>query len=446
MAARSLSSKQHVRMKSLKAALSKNQYDYDINLELAGLMATSARFHDAIDLVDTCLAIDSHSWRAYYCKANIFKRMGLLTKAQQYAKRGLCMHPGNGSLLGQVESLHLLIEHKKLRAEDGMHGEGNLQKYDENISSRVKNILHKALQGGSHGKSAEQMIAFGNDERFSTQTERPAVTNLLNHLGSRRKECLVYYKTVYEKEVSNVLKLGRRYIRGILRRHELEKRAKEDKHKQHVNELVAHANAIEKAKTMEKERLEAKGGVQDEETLSKEEAIVTPTNIREAHPVKEFKLPTYLMFWDIDDTVFCSFPHIKQLDCKKVAAFTPRYLFNTSPKVIPQIMKFYHWLYHNGVKIIFVSERPHYLYQATQAALNNAGLHGYLDLILRKGAESHMPLKSFKKNARKSALLKYRKKYGHLYVLGNLGDQDCDFDDNDSGIRMKLPNYMYSLS
>ena len=175
------------------------------------------------------------------------------------------------------------------------------------------------------------------------------------------------------------------------------------------------------------------------------------TKLEETCP--EFPLPKYVLFMDVDDTIFSTYTRMKESNMKTIPIFELSYLLDTQPEVIKPMLDFYDWILSKGnINIIFLSERPFYAHAKLEIALRNSGFNDYYSLICRD--KMHQPsacsVKVFKTLARKKILYSLNQKYGdkyRIFVIGEVGDQSCDFmgdDEQTEGVQIKIPNYMYT--
>ena len=476
----------HVYMNNMRAVLKLNPYHFEANLELSHLLANLAKpqFLDALRHVDLCLNMNPDFWRSYLVKAKIFVGMGLIDKAEIVVKKGLSMHPGSGALHEQQRALHTLVEHRNQRKDhEGDAGEGNLQKYDKLLSERFKVALMHALKGSSRTihdpRDPDNLVNIAVDhlDVDNDDTYHPPVLNLIKHYGRKMYECQEYYEKVYEKEVKNILKLGRRYIRGVQRKHVLEREEKirvwHAKRKEAMDDREAKRMAKEAQKKRKEEKLGLNVEIDEEDEETKDQILKAALSGRNDDSEDDssssdedgaeekcpgYDLPTYVMFFDIDDTVFSTYRLYKQNQFKGFKVYDLENLRQTTPDVIKPVLKFFRWLRSNDIKVIFLSERPKFAHDQTRSALKNSGFTGFTKLILKKSeprATLPMSCKNFKRREVKALISEWKEKERGMHVLGTLGDQDADHfdgktspeqkDDVDYGMSLKLPNYMYKI-
>ncbi|EQC39086.1 hypothetical protein SDRG_03294 [Saprolegnia diclina VS20] len=140
---------------------------------------------------------------------------------------------------------------------------------------------------------------------------------------------------------------------------------------------------------------------------------------------------------DIDDTALVSYGYMKSTKFEAIPMTQFKYLIHGSPPANPMVLRFYSYLKWKGIKVVFVSERPERVRDATLRALFLAGYREDM-VVLRQPCEHLMSTANFKQRAR----AKLQKEYN---VIGCLGDQFGDITGNYTGARFKLPNYLYTV-
>lgn len=143
--------------------------------------------------------------------------------------------------------------------------------------------------------------------------------------------------------------------------------------------------------------------------------------------------------FDIDETALANYPHIKALDFGSVYSLWNEWTNSGKAKPIPQTKKLYDWLVSKGVKIFFITGRYTEYYDATRKNLINAGYTKFDTLICRKKEESGKNAAEYKSFQRAELAKK------GVNIIANIGDQWSDLNGGNSGIIIKLPNYIYIL-
>jgi predicted secreted acid phosphatase len=102
-----------------------------------------------------------------------------------------------------------------------------------------------------------------------------------------------------------------------------------------------------------------------------------------------------------------------------------------------QVKDLYDYLLQKNAKIIFLTGRFQEEYDYTFQNLINEGFTTFDTLIVRRPEEQKLPAVEFKSNVR-TALTQQG-----YDIIGNVGDQWTDLDGPYSGIKIKIPNYLY---
>ena len=560
----------HTLMKKLRDVLKLNPFHWNANFDIASVLSAleKPQFNRSLYHIHLCLDQTPLSWRCYHLKCLVYISMGSIDKALRTCKIGLSMHPGCGALHEQQRTLHTLIEHRAMRTEEGQHGEGSLAEYENILSERMKLALLSVLNKVRHssidprdpdslGNIAQDLLNVhvkSSDDASNEPIEAffPPVVNLIKHYGPRRYECQSYYESVvYEREILDIIKIGKRGIKAIQSKHLMERStkikawndakkqqqeleelkrerlAREERQRQEklrilqltderidnsseskekdvdhsqkaskedvgmgeskekgsatLNDLESNAQgnttqkALRRNKAKKKKKKKKRGGLgsTDRRTTTSPQQGTTDTlhsveidnsdekdaqddsssapKLEETCP--EFPLPKYVLFMDVDDTIFSTYTRMKESNMKTIPIFELSYLLDTQPEVIKPMLDFYDWIISKGnINIIFLSERPFYAHAKLEIALHNSGFNHYYSLICRD--KMHQPstcsVKAFKTRARKKILNSLNQKYGdkyRIFVIGEVGDQSCDFmgdDEQTEGVQIKIPNYMYT--
>ena len=144
-----------------------------------------------------------------------------------------------------------------------------------------------------------------------------------------------------------------------------------------------------------------------------------------------------VVIFDIDDTALLNYEGSKKMGYGYVKSMVDEWVSSAEVPAIPQVKDLYDYLLQRDVKIIFLTGRFHDEYDYTYQNLMNEGFTTFDTLIVRRPEEQKLPAVEFKSNVR-TALT--QKGYD---IIGNVGDQWTDLDGPYSGIRVKIPNYIY---
>ena len=146
-----------------------------------------------------------------------------------------------------------------------------------------------------------------------------------------------------------------------------------------------------------------------------------------------------LAIFDIDETILSNYPHTKALGFGFNLKLWNEWLLQADAPVIPQTKKLYDWLIDKGVNVVFITGRQYEIHDATIKNLNEQGITQYVDVITRSPKTSKMSAAVYK-NYERSVLADK----GYDIVL-TIGDQWSDLEGENTGLKVKLPNYLYLI-
>lgn len=143
------------------------------------------------------------------------------------------------------------------------------------------------------------------------------------------------------------------------------------------------------------------------------------------------------VIFDVDDTVLLNYEGSKKMGYGYVKNMVDEWVSTAQVPAIPQVKDLYDYLLQRNVKIIFLTGRFHDEYEYTFQNLINEGFTTFDTLIVRRAEEQKLPAVEFKSNVR-TALTQQG-----YDIIGNVGDQWTDLKGPYSGIKVKIPNYIY---
>lgn len=146
-----------------------------------------------------------------------------------------------------------------------------------------------------------------------------------------------------------------------------------------------------------------------------------------------------LAIFDIDETILLNYPHTKALGFGFNLKLWNEWLLQADAPVIPQTKKLYDWLIDKGVNVAFITGRQYEIRDATIKNLNEQGITQFVDVITRSPKTSKMSAAVYK-NYERSVLADK----GYDIVL-TIGDQWSDLEGENTGLKVKLPNYLYLI-
>lgn len=149
--------------------------------------------------------------------------------------------------------------------------------------------------------------------------------------------------------------------------------------------------------------------------------------------------PNSVVIFDVDDTALLNYEASKKMGFGYVKSIVDEWVSSAKVPAIPQVKNLYDYLVQRGFKIIFLSGRFNNEYDYTFQNLVNQGFTVFDTLIVRNPDEQKLPTAEFKSNIRKVLTEK------GFNIIGNVGDQWTDLNGGNSGIQIKIPNYLYEV-
>jgi predicted secreted acid phosphatase len=149
--------------------------------------------------------------------------------------------------------------------------------------------------------------------------------------------------------------------------------------------------------------------------------------------------PNSAAIFDIDETALNNYPQVKSLDFGDDGKMWDQWVYSMKARAIPQVKKLYDFLVSKGVKIFFITGRYQRYYDASRKNLMDAGYSKIDSIICRQQDEAGVPAAQYKSKHRAQLV-----KQG-LNIILNIGDQNSDLDGGNSGLRVKIPNYLYVI-
>jgi predicted secreted acid phosphatase len=144
-----------------------------------------------------------------------------------------------------------------------------------------------------------------------------------------------------------------------------------------------------------------------------------------------------VVIFDVDDTAISNYDFMKSMDFGNVSSMWDSYLNKGEAPFISEVKRLYDFLLSRRIKIIFITGRLYKYYTGTYKNLVNDGYTEFDTLITRTEEQAELPASDYKSVERLTLSdLGYK-------IIGCVGDQDSDFDGGNTGIKVKLPDYLY---
>jgi acid phosphatase len=143
--------------------------------------------------------------------------------------------------------------------------------------------------------------------------------------------------------------------------------------------------------------------------------------------------------FDVDETSLSNYNFDKSIDFGSIKGVWDKWTDSAKAPAIPQVKSLYDFLIKKGIKIIFLTGRPNYQYNATLKNLREQGYTTFDTLITRSPSEYHKTAVKYKSYERTELT---KKGYN---IVGDVGDQESDLVGPYHGIKVKIPNYQYLI-
>lgn len=143
--------------------------------------------------------------------------------------------------------------------------------------------------------------------------------------------------------------------------------------------------------------------------------------------------------FDVDETVLSNYEHIKEVDFGYAKPMWHDWLLSAKAKSIPQTKKLYDYFIDNNISVIFLTARPESVYDATYKNLKTQGYSTFDTLICKNGEEQKLSSAHFKQIQRN------RLEANGYNIIATIGDQWSDLEGEHTGIKVKIPNYIYEI-
>lgn len=146
-----------------------------------------------------------------------------------------------------------------------------------------------------------------------------------------------------------------------------------------------------------------------------------------------------VVIFDVDDTALNNYGLAKQMDFGYVYDLNKKWNEELKAQAIPQVKDLYNYLIDRGFKIIFLTGRNTNEYEVTYKNLIQAGYTKFDTLITQREDEQNLKSMEFKSKKRTELTQQ------SYEIIGTVGDQWTDLNGPYTGIKIKLPNYLYEI-
>lgn len=146
-----------------------------------------------------------------------------------------------------------------------------------------------------------------------------------------------------------------------------------------------------------------------------------------------------VVIFDIDETALNNYDLAKMMDFGYVYDLNKKWNEELKAPAIPQVKGLYEYLLDKGVSIIFLTGRNSNEYDVTFENLIQVGYSEFDTLITQSKEDQKLKSQEFKSKVRNELTNK------GYEIIGTVGDQWTDLNGPYSGIRIKIPNYLYEI-
>jgi acid phosphatase len=146
-----------------------------------------------------------------------------------------------------------------------------------------------------------------------------------------------------------------------------------------------------------------------------------------------------VVIFDVDDTALNNYGLAKSMDFGYVYDLNKKWNKELKAPAIEQTKDLYFYLLNKGFKVIFLTGRNSSEYDVTYQNLIKDGYTGFDTLITQREDEQNLKAAAFK-------IKKRTELTDEGYdIIGTVGDQWTDLEGPYTGIKIKLPNYLYEI-
>jgi acid phosphatase len=146
-----------------------------------------------------------------------------------------------------------------------------------------------------------------------------------------------------------------------------------------------------------------------------------------------------VVIFDVDETALNNYGLAKLMDFGYVYDLNKKWNEELKAPAIEQTKDLYFYLLNKGFKIIFLTGRNSNEYDVTYKNLIQEGYSGFDTLITQSKENQKLKAQEFKSKVRTELT-----NQGYE-IVGTVGDQWTDLNGPYSGIKIKLPNYLYEI-
>jgi acid phosphatase len=145
------------------------------------------------------------------------------------------------------------------------------------------------------------------------------------------------------------------------------------------------------------------------------------------------------VIFDVDDTALSNYEQTKSIGFGYVYKLWNEFIQEGKAPAIKETKRFYNYLISKNIHIIFLTGRYPEMLETTKRNLIEQGYARYDTLIVRSENERGIPAAEFKTTKRAELT-----KNGYN-IVACIGDQWSDLVGENTGYKIKLPNFLYLI-
>ena len=146
-----------------------------------------------------------------------------------------------------------------------------------------------------------------------------------------------------------------------------------------------------------------------------------------------------VVVFDVDETALSNYTAVTKVHFGYVESMWNDWINEAKAPATPEVKALYDFLITKNITVIFITGRDISQYEATYKNLRNAGYTKFDTLILKNNT-AHITTGKYKSIKREELTDK------GYDIIASVGDQESDFEGKDTGIKIKLPNYLYLIN
>lgn len=144
-----------------------------------------------------------------------------------------------------------------------------------------------------------------------------------------------------------------------------------------------------------------------------------------------------VVVFDIDDTAISGYEYTEEIGFGYFREHWRKWAEEADAPAIKQVKEFYNWLIERKIHVIFLTGRIEDVRDVTHKNLIYSGYTKYDTLICRNSDQRKIPAAEYKTTVRTQLT---EKGYN---IIACIGDQYSDLEGEYTGLKIKIPNYLY---